>query len=65
MVDSENGSSDNADTSKDVIKSLPQQEALVNLMKRTGYHIFQQNGQRHYGGPPPGWQGKDGGPKIC
>ena len=50
-------SPDNTDASMDVINSLPQQQALVDLMHRTGYHIFQQNGQRHYGGPPPGWKG--------
>ena len=27
------------------------------LMKKTGYNMIQRNGQRIYGGPPPGWQG--------
>lgn len=28
--------------------------ALVNLLKKTGYSLVQENGQRKYGGPPPG-----------
>ena len=39
------------------LTNLPHQQALVNLMQRTGYNMIQQNGQRHYGGPPPGWKG--------
>ncbi|KAM9330439.1 putative RNA-binding protein 46 [Gastrophryne carolinensis] len=31
--------------------------ALLALMERTGYNMVQQNGQRKYGGPPPGWEG--------
>ncbi|XP_063314615.1 probable RNA-binding protein 46 [Pelobates fuscus] len=30
---------------------------LLSLMKKTGYHIVQENGQRKFGGPPPGWEG--------
>ncbi|XP_076019084.1 putative RNA-binding protein 46 [Genypterus blacodes] len=26
-------------------------------MERTGYRVVQENGQRKYGGPPPGWEG--------
>ncbi|XP_069031659.1 probable RNA-binding protein 46 [Embiotoca jacksoni] len=26
-------------------------------MNKTGYHVVQDNGQRKYGGPPPGWEG--------
>ncbi|KAF6039886.1 A1CF [Bugula neritina] len=33
------------------------ERALLNLMDRTGYNMVQQNGQRKYGGPPPGWEG--------
>ncbi|XP_077986384.1 APOBEC1 complementation factor-like isoform X2 [Glandiceps talaboti] len=31
--------------------------ALLQLMERTGYNIMQENGQRKFGGPPPGWEG--------
>ena len=37
--------------------SLSHQNALVKLMQKTGYSMIQHNGQRHYGGPPPGWKG--------
>ena len=33
------------------------ERALLDLMDRTGYSMVQQNGQRKYGGPPPGWEG--------
>ncbi|XP_078458723.1 putative RNA-binding protein 46 [Lampetra planeri] len=32
------------------------EEALVNLVLRTGYNMIQENGQRKFG-PPPDWQG--------
>lgn len=35
---------------------------LVQLMTRTGYNIYQQNGQRRYG-PPPDWTGSP--PRGC
>lgn len=28
--------------------------ALLDLMEKTGYSMVQENGQRKYGGPPPG-----------
>ncbi|KAE8589982.1 hypothetical protein XENTR_v10017887 [Xenopus tropicalis] len=31
--------------------------ALRALIQRTGYSLTQENGQRRYGGPPPGWDG--------
>ncbi|XP_068114653.1 APOBEC1 complementation factor isoform X2 [Hyperolius riggenbachi] len=31
--------------------------ALRALIQRTGYNLTQENGQRRYGGPPPGWDG--------
>ncbi|KAK3511710.1 hypothetical protein QTP70_016130, partial [Hemibagrus guttatus] len=31
--------------------------ALLELIKKTGYDIIQEYGQRKYGGPPPGWRG--------
>jgi len=32
--------------------------AVQALIQRTGYSITQENGQRKYGGPPPGWDNK-------
>ncbi|XP_051800732.1 probable RNA-binding protein 46 [Acanthochromis polyacanthus] len=32
--------------------------ALLALMEKTGYSMVQENGQRKYGGPPPGWEGQ-------
>ncbi len=32
-------------------------DKLIELMERTGYNIVQKNGQRIFGGPPPGWTG--------
>ncbi|XP_049320796.1 APOBEC1 complementation factor isoform X2 [Astyanax mexicanus] len=35
-----------------------QKEATLRaLIQRTGYQLHQENGQRRYGGPPPGWEG--------
>ncbi|XP_028329795.1 putative RNA-binding protein 46 isoform X2 [Gouania willdenowi] len=31
--------------------------ALHALVQESGYNIVQENGQRKYGGPPPGWEG--------
>ncbi|XP_033920635.1 probable RNA-binding protein 46 isoform X2 [Melopsittacus undulatus] len=40
------------------IRSGTQNEAaLLALMERTGYSMVQENGQRKFGGPPPGWEG--------
>ncbi|KAL4225766.1 APOB1 complementation factor [Mactra antiquata] len=39
------------------IASPPNERALLKLMERTGYSMIQENGQRKYGGPPPGWEG--------
>ncbi|XP_041466602.1 probable RNA-binding protein 46 isoform X2 [Lytechinus variegatus] len=39
------------------ISGARNEAALLTLMERTGYHIVQENGQRKYGGPPPGWEG--------
>ncbi|XP_061665855.1 heterogeneous nuclear ribonucleoprotein Q isoform X4 [Syngnathoides biaculeatus] len=33
------------------------EEGLRALVQRTGYRLQQENGQRRYGGPPPGWDG--------
>lgn len=32
-------------------------EKTLELTKVTGYDLIQRNGQRIYGGPPPGWIG--------
>ncbi|XP_059080728.1 probable RNA-binding protein 46 isoform X2 [Tigriopus californicus] len=32
-------------------------ERLLDLVDKTSYQIVQRNGQRIYGGPPPGWVG--------
>lgn len=34
--------------------SCSREMALLALMERTGYNMVQENGQRKYGGPPPG-----------
>nr|XP_046236077.1 probable RNA-binding protein 46 [Scatophagus argus]XP_046236078.1 probable RNA-binding protein 46 [Scatophagus argus] len=37
--------------------SCAKEVALLALMEKTGYNMVQENGQRKYGGPPPGWEG--------
>uniref|UniRef100_A0A3Q3LH34 Probable RNA-binding protein 46 n=1 Tax=Mastacembelus armatus TaxID=205130 RepID=A0A3Q3LH34_9TELE len=37
--------------------SCAKEMALLALMEKTGYSMVQENGQRKYGGPPPGWEG--------
>nr|XP_043877004.1 probable RNA-binding protein 46 isoform X2 [Solea senegalensis] len=32
-------------------------ESLLGLTKHSGYTVVQENGQRKFGGPPPGWEG--------
>ncbi|XP_077333726.1 RNA-binding protein 47 isoform X4 [Lithobates pipiens] len=39
------------------VVGAPNEAALISLMERTGYVMVQENGQRKYGGPPPGWEG--------
>ncbi|KAI4542974.1 hypothetical protein MG293_007100 [Ovis ammon polii] len=39
------------------VAGAPNEAALLALMERTGYSMVQENGQRKYGGPPPGWEG--------
>uniref|UniRef100_G3TTD3 RNA-binding protein 47 n=1 Tax=Loxodonta africana TaxID=9785 RepID=G3TTD3_LOXAF len=39
------------------VAGAPNEAALLALMERTGYTMVQENGQRKYGGPPPGWDG--------
>ncbi|KAM6361122.1 LOW QUALITY PROTEIN: putative RNA-binding protein 46 [Alca torda] len=37
--------------------STQNEAALLALMEKTGYSMVQENGQRKFGGPPPGWEG--------
>ena len=39
------------------VAGTPNETALLSLMERSGYSMIQENGQRKYGGPPPGWEG--------
>lgn len=36
------------------LASCAREMALLDLMEKTGYNMVQENGQRKYGGPPPG-----------
>ncbi|GLD64221.1 APOBEC1 complementation factor isoform X1, partial [Lates japonicus] len=47
----------NQKTSGDGVTGMQKEAALRVLMQRTGYQLRQENGQRRYGGPPPGWDG--------
>ncbi|XP_040217996.1 APOBEC1 complementation factor isoform X1 [Rana temporaria] len=39
------------------LAATQKEAALRALIQRTGYNLTQENGQRRYGGPPPGWDG--------
>uniref|UniRef100_A0A8C4W3T6 RRM domain-containing protein n=2 Tax=Gopherus evgoodei TaxID=1825980 RepID=A0A8C4W3T6_9SAUR len=41
--------------SGDGLTGTQKEAALRALIQRTGYSLIQENGQRKYGGPPPGW----------
>ncbi|XP_072851369.2 APOBEC1 complementation factor isoform X1 [Pogona vitticeps] len=43
--------------SGDGLAGTQKEAALRSLIQRTGYSLLQENGQRKYGGPPPGWDG--------
>uniref|UniRef100_A0A8C4RM11 APOBEC1 complementation factor n=1 Tax=Erpetoichthys calabaricus TaxID=27687 RepID=A0A8C4RM11_ERPCA len=43
--------------SGDGLTGTQKEAALRTLIQRTGYNLLQENGQRKYGGPPPGWEG--------
>ncbi|XP_010222936.1 PREDICTED: APOBEC1 complementation factor isoform X3 [Tinamus guttatus] len=43
--------------SGDGLTGKQKEAALRALIQRTGYNLIQENGQRKYGGPPPGWDG--------
>uniref|UniRef100_A0AAX7UB04 APOBEC1 complementation factor n=1 Tax=Astatotilapia calliptera TaxID=8154 RepID=A0AAX7UB04_ASTCA len=47
----------NQKASGDGLAGTQKEAALRSLMQRTGYQLRQENGQRRYGGPPPGWDG--------
>uniref|UniRef100_A0A3Q3JGM4 APOBEC1 complementation factor n=1 Tax=Monopterus albus TaxID=43700 RepID=A0A3Q3JGM4_MONAL len=47
----------NQKASGDGLTGTQKETALRALMQRTGYQLRQENGQRRYGGPPPGWDG--------
>nr|XP_057924531.1 probable RNA-binding protein 46 isoform X2 [Doryrhamphus excisus] len=51
------------DSDEDSMRLLSRHTALLGLMNKTGYDIVQENGQRKYGGPPPGWEGA--APRDC
>ncbi|XP_077359349.1 APOBEC1 complementation factor isoform X2 [Festucalex cinctus] len=39
------------------LEGAQKEAGLRALVQRTGYRLQQENGQRRYGGPPPGWDG--------
>uniref|UniRef100_A0A8D0C1W4 APOBEC1 complementation factor n=1 Tax=Salvator merianae TaxID=96440 RepID=A0A8D0C1W4_SALMN len=43
--------------SGDGLAGTQKEAALRALIQRTGYSLVQENGQRKYGGPSPGWNG--------
>ncbi|XP_066454899.1 APOBEC1 complementation factor isoform X1 [Eleutherodactylus coqui] len=43
--------------SGDGMAATQKEASLRALIQRTGYSLTQENGQRRYGGPPPGWDG--------
>ncbi|XP_019394140.1 PREDICTED: APOBEC1 complementation factor isoform X1 [Crocodylus porosus] len=43
--------------SGDGLTGTQKEAALRALIQRTGYNLIQENGQRKFGGPPPGWDG--------
>uniref|UniRef100_A0A7N8YPB4 APOBEC1 complementation factor n=1 Tax=Mastacembelus armatus TaxID=205130 RepID=A0A7N8YPB4_9TELE len=47
----------NQKASGDGLTGTQKEAALLALTQRTGYQLRQENGQRRYGGPPPGWDG--------
>jgi len=41
-------------TENSLMMDSSKEAALLSLMDRTGYSMVQENGQRKFGGPPPG-----------
>ena len=42
---------------KEAVAGLPNENALLELMEKTGYQLTHHNGQRKFG-PPPNWTGE-------
>lgn len=47
------------------VAGTPNEASLLALMEKTGYSMIQENGQRKYGGPPPGWPENQPAPRGC
>ncbi|XP_015226362.1 PREDICTED: probable RNA-binding protein 46, partial [Cyprinodon variegatus] len=56
-VDRDSADVDSPADKDDFRVSCAKEMALLALMEKTGYNMVQENGQRKYGGPPPGWEG--------
>ncbi|PWA28132.1 hypothetical protein CCH79_00018270 [Gambusia affinis] len=56
-LDGDSGDVDLPANRDDFRVSCAKEMALLALMEKTGYNMVQENGQRKYGGPPPGWEG--------
>ncbi|XP_036273796.1 RNA-binding protein 47 isoform X1 [Pipistrellus kuhlii] len=54
---SSSSTSSSARAAPEGVAGAPHEAALLALLERTGYSMAQENGQRKYGGPPPGWEG--------
>ncbi|XP_045429140.1 RNA-binding protein 47 isoform X3 [Pipistrellus kuhlii] len=57
MSSSDPATSSSARAAPEGVAGAPHEAALLALLERTGYSMAQENGQRKYGGPPPGWEG--------
>ena len=53
-TDGDSGELDSPLVRDDFKVSCAKEMALLALMEKTGYNMVQENGQRKYGGPPPG-----------
>ncbi|XP_032438253.1 putative RNA-binding protein 46 [Xiphophorus hellerii] len=53
-LDGDSGDVDLPANRDDFRVSCAKEMALLALMEKTGYNMVQENGQRKYGGPPPG-----------
>ena len=58
QVQTEEGKPKQPERNDNPLAGLPNEQELRRLIQRTGYQITQENGQRKYGGPPPGWNGR-------
>ncbi|XP_073331276.1 probable RNA-binding protein 46 [Pagrus major] len=56
-LDGDSGNVSPLEGAEEFKASCAKEMALLNLMEKTGYNMVQENGQRKYGGPPPGWEG--------